>query len=204
MRIDRVVLRAVLSTLAAIFVLFSFMLLALCFIYPSTMMNVTYDLGMDNASVKYAMRAYNRTEEIYYVAFATETAIGADNDEKIEACGLSFVADEEFPLYCETRDMQLPENVNGSYGQYVYGQVCLAQYRQDKKTDAVNTAILALSQGTGYVFPENNAFVALALTVLMQKDTDMVAQLKEKMAIVGENLMEEDRAYFDTLYQMLG
>jgi hypothetical protein len=204
MRIDKVVLRAALSTLAAIFVLCSFMLLALCFIYPSTMMNVTYDLGMDNASVKYAMRAYNRTGEIYYVAHATETAIGADNDEKIEECGLSFIADEEFSLYCQTRDMQFSQDINGFYGQYVYGQVCLAQYRQDKKIDAVNTAVSALQQGEGYSFPQNNAFVALALTALMQDDAMMVAQVKDKMSVVGENLVEADRANFDALYVMLG
>ena len=204
MRIDRVILRSVLSTLAAILVMFAITLLALCFIYPSTMMHVTYDLGMDKASVKYAMRAYNRLDEVYYVAFATETAIGDDNDEKIEECGLAFIANEHFVEYCQTRNEQLPQGVEGSYQQYVYGQVCLAQYRQDKKATAVTTAVAALQSGEGYIFPANNAFVALSLTVLMQEDTATLTKLKEKMGEIASVVSPSDRACFDALFAMLG
>ena len=47
MRTDRVILRSFLTTLLAIALLFGTMLLVLCFIFPASMMEITYDLGMN-------------------------------------------------------------------------------------------------------------------------------------------------------------
>lgn len=200
MRVDKVIVRAVLSTLTAIIVLFGSMILALCFIYPSTMMNITYDLGMDKASVKYATRVYNRTDEVYYIAFATETAIGADLDEKIEECGLTFVKDDEFANYCNDRDTQM--NLGGSYAQYIYGQISLAQYRQNKKTQAIETAFNAIS---GNTFPNGNAVQGLALTALMAGDSEVAHTIYEKMMNMESGLFsEKDRQPFDALLSLLG
>ena len=200
MRVDKVIVRAVLSTLTAIIVLFGCMLLALCFVYPSTMMNITYDLGMDKASVKYATRVYNRTDEVYYIAFATETAIGADLDEKIEECGLVFVKDDEFTAYCADRDTKM--NLGGSYAQYIYGQISLAQYRQNKKTQAIETAFHALS---GNMFPNGNAVQGLALTALMAGDSEVALTIYEKMMNIESGLLgEEDKQTFDALLSLLG
>ena len=46
---DKVILKAVFSTLMAIIVLCGVMTAALVFIYPSTMMGLAYDVGLDNA-----------------------------------------------------------------------------------------------------------------------------------------------------------
>ncbi len=198
MRLDKVIVRAVLSTLSAILVLFGCMLLALCFLYPSTMMNITYDLGMDKASVKYATRAYNRSNEVYYIAFATETAIGADLDEKIEECGLVFVKDSDFAQYCAERDAKM--GLGEGYQQYIYGQVSLAQYRQGEKDEAVDTAFGALANNT---FPKNNAVQGLALTVLMNGDKAVADTIKEKMMNIESGLSGEDKQNFDALLSLL-
>ena len=198
MRLDKVIVRAVLSTLSAILVLFGCMLLALCFLYPSTMMNITYDLGMDKASVKYATRVYNRTDEVYYIAFATETAIGADLDEKIEECGLVFVKDSDFAQYCAERDAKM--GLGEGYQQYIYGQVSLAQYRQGEKDEAVDTAFGALANNT---FPKNNAVQGLALTVLMNGDKAVADTIKEKMMNIESGLSGEDKQNFDALLSLL-
>ena len=200
MRVDKMILRAALSTLAAIFVLFVFMLGALCFIYPSTMMSITYDLGLDGASMKYAMRTYNRTEEIYYVAFATETAIGADDDEKIVECGERFIQDKEFTSYCQERNQELPQGVEGTYEQYVYGQVTLAKYRRQDKTSAVALAFESLGNNA---FPKNNAVVALALNAVMNGDNETVRQIKVKMQIIAGDLSGADKSYFEEVYALL-
>ena len=123
MRADRVILRSVLTTLLAIIVLFGAMLLVLCLVFPSTMMELTYDLGMDGASVKYAARAYRRTDDVYYAAFATETSILMDDMEKIEENGLTLIQDDEFADYCKIRyDVMAMNNeaVELSYEQYIY------------------------------------------------------------------------------------
>lgn len=202
MRWDKVIVRAVLSTLAAIVVLFGFLFLTLCFLYPSTMMKITYDLGMDGASVKYAMRAYNRSDEVYYVAYATEVAIGADLDEEIEECGLAFVDNADFEEYCKARDekMQLTAGLEGQYAQYIYGQVSLAQYRQGETDEAVKTAFAALKENS---FPKNNAVEGLALTALMAKDGVTAKKIEEKMMRIESGLSGEDKTNFDALLLLL-
>ena len=57
MRIDKVILKAVLSTLLAIIVLCGVMVTALVFLYPSTLMEISYNVGMDSASAWFADRA---------------------------------------------------------------------------------------------------------------------------------------------------
>ena len=202
MRLDKVIVRAVLSTLAAIVLLFGCLLLALCFLYPSTMMTITYDLGMDKACVKYAMRAYNRSDEVYYAAYATEVAIGADLDEKIEECGLAFMDNADFEEYCTARDerMQLPAGLTGQYAQYIYGQVSLAQYRQGEVDGAINTAFDALKENS---FPKNNAVEGLALTALMKKDSAAAKKIEEKMMRIESGLSGEDKTNFDALLLLL-
>ena len=140
MRMDKVIVRAIVSTLLAICALVAFMILALAFIFPSTMMKITYDLGMDSASVRNAKRAYKYSGEVSYIAYATEVAIVDDDFEKIGECGKLFISDENFDEYCSERNQNLPEGVEGAYEQYVYGQVCIAEFKLGNKENAVKIA----------------------------------------------------------------
>ena len=196
---DQIIKRAALRTLAAIGILIVVTVLALVLLFPSTMMNITYDLGMENASVNYAMQAYKRNGQIEYVARATETAILADNDEKIGECAGEFIAHEDFTAYCALRDAQV--NADGAYKQYVYGQFALAQYRQGNAATAVNTAVSALGENA---FPKNNAFVALALQVLMANDANTKMMIQSKMEELDNGLSAADKAYLDELVALLG
>ena len=187
MRVDRVILRAVLSTLSAIIVLFATMLLALIFLFPSTSMRLAYDLGLDGVSIACAKRAYAQTEETCYIAFATETAIGSDNDERIIECGLQFIKDnpQAFEAYCAEYQTKLT-GVDGTYKQYVYGQVSLAQYRQGQKAEAITTAFADLQTA----FPKNNAAVVLAMTAVQAGDTETVSLMKTEMNELSEKLTD--------------
>ncbi|MBQ7369331.1 MAG: hypothetical protein IJW60_06475 [Clostridia bacterium] len=194
MRIDKVILRAALSTLAAIAALLAAMTLALCFIFPSTMMRITYDLGMDGASIRYADRAYAYTGDVYFIAFATEVAIGEENDAQIELCGEKLIADEEFAAHCQKRNEQVASE--GGYEQYVFGQVCLAKYRQGKKTEAIDKAFAFVESS----FPKNNAIAAVLLTALSQGDDDTVQAVKTKMnEMDAGEFSETEKEYFETL-----
>lgn len=194
MRVDKVIMRAALSTLTAIIVLFVAMILMLCFLFPWTMMQLTYDLGMDGASVRSAKRAYNMSGEVYYVAFATDVAIGCGDDEKIVECGKMLIADENFKLYCEEKTAQTAE-LGGVYDQYVYGQVCLAQYRQGDKEGAIATAFSSLDGA----FEKNNAVVALLVTALSTKDSDTVDEIQLKMNEMQSQISQENSAYFQEM-----
>ena len=194
MRVDKVIMRAALSTLTAIIVLFVAMILMLCFLFPWTMMQLTYDLGMDGASVRSAKRAYNMSGEVYYVAFATDVAIGCGDDEKIVECGKMLIADEKFKLYCEEKTTQTAE-LGGVYDQYVYGQVCLAQYRQGDKEGAIATAFSSLDGA----FEKNNAVAALLVTALSTKDSDTVDEIQLKMNEMQSQISQENSAYFQEM-----
>ncbi len=192
MSVDKVILKAVLNTLAAIAALFVFLFSALIIFYPSTMMKFTYDMGMDKASISYAMREYKRTDEIYYVAHATETAIGLGNAQKILECGEFFIIDEEFSAYCAEKNANKPETTMGTYEQYIYGQVCVSEYKLGKKNKAVERAFGYI----GNAFPVQNAVAAVLINALVNGDIQTVELIKGKMEQLQEaNLSEEDKAY---------
>ncbi|MBQ8309341.1 MAG: hypothetical protein IJX96_05855 [Clostridia bacterium] len=194
MRVDKVILRAALSTLAAIAALFAVMMLALCFIFPATMMRITYDLGMDSASIYYAKRAYDYTGEAYYAAFATETAIGAENYANVETCGEAFIADDEFDAYCQQRNAEIESK--GGYEQYVYGQVCVAKYRLGEKAEAIEKAFALV----GEAFPENNAIAAVLLTALSDGDSETANAVMEKMNEMDISAFSNtDKTYYEAI-----
>ncbi len=197
MRLDKVVLRAFLSTVAAIAALLLFMIFALCTIYPATMMQITYDLGMDNLAIANAKQAYKRTGDVYYIAFATETAIGIDDLEQIDVCGSMLIVNDGFDGYCETRNETLPEKVKGeiTYDQYVYGQVCVAKYNRGNKSEAVDKAF----EWVGYdCFPQNNAIVAVLMTALIADDTATVDLVEEKLLTMQtDDFSQDEQNYYD-------
>lgn len=192
MSVDKVVLRAILNTLYAIGILFAFMILTLVCVYPSTLMRMTYDLGMDSMSIMFAKSAYNRTDEVYYIAYATEVAIGIDSDKKILNCGERFIADDQFADYCAERNAKLPEDVQGTYEQYVYGKICVAEYNLGEEENAVERAFDFI----GEEFPRNNAVAALLVASLLNEDAETVETIKGKMEQLQVEEMSEDDAIF--------
>ncbi len=196
MHVDKVILRAVLSTVIAMLVLLAFLVLTLSFVFPSAWMKITYDLGMDGASIRNAKRAYHYSGEVSYIAYATEVAIGADNDERVAECGEMFLDDETFDAYCQERNASLPENADGLYEQYVYGQVSVAKYRLGDKDGAVTLAF----DGVENCFPKNNAVVALLLTALKANDSDTVETIKRKMNEMASSVdSDTEKTYLEEM-----
>lgn len=190
MRLDKVVLRAFLSTVAAIAALILFMIFALCTIYPATMMQITYDLGMDKLAIANAKQAYKRTGDVYYIAFATETAIGIDDLEQIDVCGSMLIVNGGFDGYCETRNTALAlDESTGTYDQYVYGQVCVAKYNRGNKSEAVDKAFDWVGNDC---FPKNNAIVAVLMTALIADDTATVDLVEEKLLTMQTSGFSQD------------
>jgi len=193
MRVDKIVLRAALSSLAAILVLFVFLALLLCVVYPSTVMELAYDMGMDSVSIRYAVRTYERTDDVYYLAYATEVAIGAEDKQKIESCGKRLVSDDGFDAFCKKKD----ENANGGigYSQFVKRTLCITQYELGKTSDAIATAMEA-TEG----FPANNAFAGLLLTAMKKGDRSTVEEMKVKMNEMSTgSFSNADKAYFESI-----
>ncbi len=169
MRGDKIILKAVLSTLAAIVTLIVLLFSALAIFFPSTMMKFTYDLGMGDASLHFAQRAYERSDEIYFVAFATEVAIVEEDFKEIDAYGEKFIKDKKFNEFCQEKDESFNAQT-GSYRRYVYGQICVAKYKRGKAEKAVARAV-ELNGGT---FVEGNPISAVLHAALRKQDKTTV------------------------------
>lgn len=199
MRLDKVILKAALSTLGAILVLLVVMICALSLIFPQTMMEFTYTLGMDSACVHFANRSYDASGDVYYIAYAFETAVGADNYANVDACGEKLIADEdEFDAYCLERTTRFPEGVMGTYADYVYRQVCTAKYRCGNVQGALERALQLCGEGA---FGRNNALVAVIVAAIGQKDEATVTEAIKKMQAIDETALTE--ADSDYLAQVL-
>ena len=57
MRIDKIILKAFLQTFAAVLLLLGVMFGVLSAAFPQTMMQMTYDMGMDRYSVNFSVYA---------------------------------------------------------------------------------------------------------------------------------------------------
>jgi hypothetical protein len=203
MRVDKVILRAALSSFAAIATLIGIMIFVLVYLFPATMMNITYDMGFDNASIACAKRSYHRTDEIYYIAFATEVAIVAENAEQITACGKQLVGDngQAFQEYCQEQNGNLSQTVRGTYDQFIFGQICLAEYNLGDKEQAINDAFSYLNGG----FPLNNSVIALLFTAIEGNDSQTVQTITSKLSTLDSSAFSlQDGEYFQDCLTLLG
>lgn len=226
MRIDKIVIRSFLSTLAAIVLLFTIMFIALVCAFPSTMMELTYDLGMDASSIRHAERAYQRSKDEYFAAYAMEVAVGANEYEKIVSSGETLIADGDFDAFCMTKneglgnalmdegfvsfcqknEVELSVVTAMGYQEYVFGQVCVAKYELGEKTQAVESAVeLTFGQTETKEFAQNNALVAVLYTAIGNVDGETVEMIKGKMEQQQiESLSEGDKAYFGWVLALSG
>lgn len=169
MHLDKVILRAILSTLAAIGVLFLVMILSCVFFFPSTLMNLTYDMGMEKAALRNAERAYKLDGGVEYMAFAFSIAVDDKDYGRVEKYGEKMIADDEFEDYCKAQDEENEGNgyLIGSYAQYVYGNTYAAQYRNGDKEEALQNAYAASRD-----FAPGNAVARILIASLQLQDYD--------------------------------
>ena len=184
MGVDKLIRKVFLTTFSGILLLFALMLGALCLAFPSTMMEITYNLGMESASIHFAERAYDVFDDIHYIACATEISVEEHKNGKIVSCGEQFIADDGFKAYCEAK--------GGAYEQFIYGRVCLSKYEKGDKANAITLAFESLDGK----FPENNAVAAVLLSAMRANDKETVWTIKEKLNTVN-GVSEGDKGYLD-------
>lgn len=198
MRLDKVILRAVLSTLAAIALLLLITVLSCVFFFPSTLMRLSYDLGMERSAVRYAERAYKLDGGVENIALAFEVSLNREEYEKVEKYGKKFLADDEFDAYCLQKDVENGDNeyALGSYRQFVYGNTYAAVYRNGKTEEALSAAFVS----TETAFPQGNASVRILLAALQKGDTATATQIRENMLAKKESdVFAADFAYLDDM-----
>ena len=194
MKLDKVIVRTVVNTLCAIAILCVSAVLFASFIFPSTMMGISYKLGNDSGAMKYAYTSYTRTDEVAYIAYATEVAFGVDENEDIVYYGEQFIADKNFDEYCLQVDLQSGTS-QGAYRQYVYGRLVISEYSLGEKEKAFSYALDAI----GGKFVQNNAMVALLFESMVANDSAMVERVVGKMRELSATLDGEDADYLNSL-----
>lgn len=204
MDVNKIVWKSILTTLVSALVLLILMFGSLCLFFPSTMMQVSYNVGLDKISASFAKTAYDRSKDIYYIAYATDVSIGIQDEEHIVCYGELLVENEAFSEYCAQRNAQTPDDgdyqATGTYEQYIYRQICIALYRKDASL-AISRAFATLGVEEGdaklSVFPRQNAVMALYVEARVQQDTETSAKIKGKMEQLQIELSSEDQAYYE-------
>ena len=189
MGLDKIILKAFWTTLAAIGVLLLFVVGGLCVAFPSTSMEIAYDIGMESSCIHFAERAYKGSHDIYYIAYATEVAIEEDKTSKIISCGEKFIKDENFEQHCALKG----EN----YRQFIYGQVCVSKYEKGDKNEAVELAYTSLDGA----FPAGNALVAVLFSSLRAKDQETIDLIKTKLHTIS--VTDADNEYLQKTLAMV-
>ena len=203
-RVDRIIVKSVISTVAAALTLLVILFGVLVLAFPHTMMDLTYSLGMDKACVNYSVKSYERFDVIEYIAKGADTALAAKLYDKADQCLESLVADEDFEEFCSQKNQAVVDGLSEvDYRGYYLRQLCVAKYRAGKGIAAVDRAC-GLLNGS---FVSGNPLVA----VLAEARIDQVKGLPtlqyayEKMSgIAGSEVYagysEEDQAYFQQIY----
>lgn len=190
MELDAVIKKTILTTLAAVGALLLFIVIGLWALFPSTSMELAYDMGMESSCIRFAERAYKGSDDVYFIAYATEVAIEDENEGKIISCGEKFIKDEEFETYCALKG----EN----YKQFIYGRVCVSKYQAGQKEDAVALACQSLRGA----FPKGNALVAVLLTSLKENDSATVDVIKTKLNTIS--VEGADKEYLQETLSQIG
>ena len=207
MRWNKIIIKAFLQTLAAALLLMGIALGVVCLAFPQTMMDVTYSMGMDEASVDFALTSYERFGTIDYILQGADTALQAEMHDKAEECLEKLIADERFEVTCTGLD-----NANAAAGKptgyraYYHRQLCLAKYELGKTTEAIDCAI-RLMDGK---FEEGNPLVAVVAAARLdgQAGQATLVYALEKMEQlqtdgVYDNYKDADKAYFGQVLNTL-
>ena len=203
-RVDRIIVRAVLSTLAAVTLLVALMFGVLALAFPQTMMDFTYSLGMDKACVKYSVTSYARFGAVEYIAKGADRALAAKLYDQADECLEYLITDEDFEEYCQKRNAVLSESMQATnYQAYYRRQLCVAKYRSGKTTEAVDRA-WTLMNGA---FASGNPLVAVLAEARIDQDaglpTVQYAYQTMTEVMTGEIYAAyptADKAYFDQIY----
>ncbi len=186
----KLVLKTALITFGAALVLVALVFIIVSSSSPVAMMNLTASMGMDGASGDYAYTAYERTEEISYLAYSCEMAAIRKEDAAIVSRCETLFKHEKFAEYCAKKDgepdrapEEISQYVSGGYAQFLYGQYACALLRTEEAEKAADFAI----EAAGEAFPENNAAIALAIEAHSLEKKDFCKLYAEKLRACSAN-----------------
>jgi len=163
--------------------------LACLLFFPSFTSDFCWDVGMQNASVNYAEKAYLKSGEDGDLVVLVERAIVAENDNLVANYGELLIGGEYFENYSKTAQN---EHYSGNYNGYIVGNVAVSFYKNGRK----DKALLCVKNHLNEYLPFNAARYLMS-EVFTQNDKEFASTLKaflEELSLDGTQvqLVESD------------
>lgn len=161
---------------------------------PVLMMDFTASIGLKNLSGDFAYSAYERTNEVSYLARSAEAAYECENYGEASLRFKEFTRHEGFSAYCGERD---GENQAGGhayvvlYADYVYSLAAVSDYRVAKTESEKTAAYTFAVEHTAADFPEYNPVISLCTSAWEEGDKAFLTQIKTSLDH-SEKFSEED------------
>ena len=162
----KLVIKTVAFTIGLIVIALSITYILFATLSPSSVSDVYFRLGSENMSLKYSIRAYEKSSDIDSLATLTERAIVFKNHELTDKYGTMLINGEGYAAYSKSK--------GDGYGYYIVGSIAEAKYRQGYKTAAMQ---LALDNTESYT-TVNPIRVVLSLAI-ESEDAQTVSLIKE-------------------------
>ena len=197
MRVDKIILKAFLQTFAAVLLLLGVMFGVLSAAFPQTMMQMTYDMGMDRSSVNFSVYAYKMHDRVEYIAYGADTALAAGLYSKADECLEKLVSDDDFNEYCNERNKTIPEDTKTTYQAYYFRQLCLSKYFNGNGNGAVDRAVALM----GDTFTVGNPLTAVLAEARLDDNLATMQYIKSVMdTLSGKSYSADDQENFDKVY----
>lgn len=152
----KVIIKTALKTLLALIIVLALAFVGLSLGYPSGMAGFFENCGMYSFAKGYASLSYTYTGNISDLARCFNDGVMAGDDGNTANRGNELISNEKFEEFCIAET----ERLGLDYRQFVYGNTACAEYRRGQKSEALETALKAVTDKNS--FPVNNALAQLA------------------------------------------
>lgn len=207
----KLIFKTIILTLAVVVILAMSVFGIMSLLAPTTMMDLTFRLGLTQISGDYAYQEYERSHDIYYLARSFIISADAGHNRTAEKRFDLLLERQDFSEFCEEQDKatekeleKLPAGIppavrEYTYRGYVFGLGAFVKYRLAGSDEARESAIELAIEETAQAFPSGNSTVVLAVKAAEAKDTGLCTALIARM----EEAEFEDSALYQDIVHML-
>ena len=137
---------------------------------PSSLGDVYFRINAENLSVKYSVKAYEKSQSVNDLATLTERVIVFENDELTVKYATMLINDKGYE--------QVVSSNSSSYNYYIVGSLVEALYHTGKKLEAVDVAMQNTSTLSG-----GNPIEVVMVCAFDNGDKQTANLIKEKLAL---------------------
>lgn len=144
---------------------------------PKQMYILTRDLGFTSLSKNYAVKYYEKSDDIEYLAYSIEVSVKSNEHAFVTKYADELVNHKDFESYCQKRDKEVSGNNISPYKQYILGMIAVSEFSVGEKQKALDRVFSVNTDS----FVENNAVVVLVVNVLNAKDKSFATEIRDNL-----------------------